>query len=139
MADKESKMREMKRQNLQLKSKIKFLEEETENLNDKIDSTLKERNKLRKELQINLTTPSLTLDYLDTTTGTSNKRETTSDPSDGSFNLSYWNDMNTSSSWDVNYNTGNIHKYNISNYKDSNGIQNSVYITNFNSEQTKIV
>ncbi len=54
MVDKDAKMREMKRQNTQLQSKIKLLEDEMENLHEKIDSTLKERNKLRKEIQMNL-------------------------------------------------------------------------------------
>lgn len=48
-------------------------------------------------------------------------RAVSTDPFDKSFksssyNLSYWNELNTSSNWDVNYNTGNIHKYAI---KDS--------------------
>jgi hypothetical protein len=43
-------MREMKRENTLLNSKIKTLEEEMESINDKINNTLKERNKLRKEV-----------------------------------------------------------------------------------------
>jgi hypothetical protein len=46
-------MREMKRENTILNSKIKTLEEEMESINDKINSTLKERNKLRKEIFTN--------------------------------------------------------------------------------------
>lgn len=53
MVDKDAKMRDMKRQNVLLQSKIKLLEEEMENLHEKIDFTLKERNKLRREVQIN--------------------------------------------------------------------------------------
>lgn len=54
MVDKDAKMRDMKRQNFLLSSKIKLLEEEMENLHEKIDHTLKERNKLRKEVNLSI-------------------------------------------------------------------------------------
>jgi len=54
MVDKDAKMRDMKRQNFLLSSKIKLLEEEMENLHEKIDHTLKERNKLRKEVNLSM-------------------------------------------------------------------------------------
>lgn len=54
MVDKDAKMRDMKRQNVLLNSKIKLLEEEMENLHEKIDHTLKERNKLRKEVHMGI-------------------------------------------------------------------------------------
>ena len=41
MVDKDAKLREIKRHNTQLQSKIKLLEDEMENLHEKIDSTLK--------------------------------------------------------------------------------------------------
>lgn len=44
-------MREMKRENNVLNSKVKILEDDMENLNEKIDISLKERNKLRKDQQ----------------------------------------------------------------------------------------
>lgn len=135
MSDKDSKIREMKRQNLHLTSRIKYLEEEIENLNEKINQTLKEKSKLRKELQISLGT-TVSYDILDgstcmsrpispiNTNSSSNSsskqfrsnltRPISTDSFDKSFksaNLSYWNELNASSSWDVNYNTGNIIKY----------------------------
>jgi hypothetical protein len=54
MVDKDAKIRDVKRQNVLLNSKIKLLEEEMENLHEKIDHTLKERNKLRKEVHLGL-------------------------------------------------------------------------------------
>ena len=54
MVDKDAKMRDMKRQNFLLSSKIKLLEEEMENLHEKIDHTLKERNRLRKEVNLSI-------------------------------------------------------------------------------------
>lgn len=124
MVDKDSKMRDMKRQNSLLQSKIKLLEDEVDNLHEKIDSTLKERNKLRKEIQLNLVSqnaPSMTSENMDTNlsynispshkTGTyennnnntivSNlSRAISTDPLDKSFkstsslNVNYWNELN---------------------------------------------
>lgn len=119
MVDKDAKMREMKRQNAQLQSKIKLLEDEMESLHDKIDTTLKERNKLRKEIQMNLVSqPSMTSENLDSTltytsspvhkTGTYENANTTvstlsraissTEPLDKSFkstsSLNYWNELN---------------------------------------------
>lgn len=122
----------MKRHNFQLQSKIKFLEQEVENLNEKVDASFKERNKLKKEVNANLIQNGGTnsIDILDITTATNpvsensanfekasqSSRAMSTDLFDKSFkssslNLSYWNELNASSSWDVNYNTGNIHKY----------------------------
>lgn len=137
MADKETKIRELKRQNYQLQSKIKLLEEEADSLNEKIDQTLKERNKLRKEFKLNLL-PGITDFYENTTSHSTSPPSSTNthgrssslartDQFDcsfksGSLNFSNWNDFNTSSTWDINYNTGNIHKYasKSSNLIDSN-------------------
>lgn len=54
MIDKDAKMRDMKRQNGLLQSKIKLFEEEMENLHEKIDHTLKERNKFRKDVHMSI-------------------------------------------------------------------------------------
>ena len=144
MIDKDAKMRELKRQNVQLQSKIKLLEDEMENLHEKIDSTLKERNKLRKEIQMNLVSQPVT-ENLDTTltytsspvhknstyenannnTTLSNlSRAISTEPLERSFkstsSLNYWNELNngnttsTSAIWDINYNTGYIGKLNNS-------------------------
>ena len=148
MADKENKIREMKRQNMSLNSRITYLEEEIQSLNEKTDQILKEKNKLRKELQTNLTSGPITLDILNvsmpesaasnTNLNASNRsirtinssclnlsRPISTDPIDKSFNRStsfnYWNELNASSSWDVNYNTGHVNKYNslTNQYNDS--------------------
>lgn len=150
-------MREMKRQNFQLQSKLKYLEQEIDTLNEKLEVTHKERNKLRKELN-NMSQLSsggasngsgsgttTSLDIMDmrsddtppplatvngdknglaaqttgtqTTTISSSSRTLSTEMLDkssfksSSLNLSYWNELNASSSWDVNYNTGNIYKY----------------------------
>jgi predicted nuclease with TOPRIM domain len=50
MIDKDAKVREMRRENLLLISKIQLLENEMENLNDRIDRTLRERSLLRRDL-----------------------------------------------------------------------------------------
>ncbi|CAF0938246.1 unnamed protein product [Didymodactylos carnosus] len=50
MVDKDAKVREMRRENLLLTSKIQVLEDQMENLNDRVDRTLRERNKLRREI-----------------------------------------------------------------------------------------
>lgn len=144
LADKESLLRDLKRQNIHLKTKIKYLEDEMNSLNEKVDSTIRERNKLRKEIQINLAT-SLPIENLSdspksnqvstrsatkghqsnrmfdlkslaepaTAPGTTiaiNGKNLTRSFRSASFN--YWNDLNATSSWDVNYNTGYLNKYN---------------------------
>ncbi len=50
MVDKDAKVREMRRENLLLTSKIQLLEDQMENLNDRVDRTLRERNQLRREI-----------------------------------------------------------------------------------------
>jgi hypothetical protein len=50
MVDKDAKVREMRRENLLLTSKIQLLEDQMENLNDRVDRTLRERNQLRREV-----------------------------------------------------------------------------------------
>lgn len=50
-------MRDMKRLNLNLQTKIKLLEEEIETLHGRVESTVKERNRYRKEMQLNLLNP----------------------------------------------------------------------------------
>jgi molecular chaperone GrpE (heat shock protein) len=49
MIDKDAKVREMRRENLLLTSKIQLLEKQMENLNDRVDRTLREQNQLRRE------------------------------------------------------------------------------------------
>ncbi len=142
LADKEGLLRDLKRQNIHLKTKIKYLEDEMNSLNEKVDSTIRERNKLRKEIQINLAT-SLPIENLSDSLKTNQIR--TRSPSKGhqsnrtielkglaepptgstiamngknmtrsfrSASFNYWNDLNATSSWDVNYNTGYLSKYN---------------------------
>ena len=144
MVDKDNKIREMKRQNLSLNSRITYLEEEIQSLTEKTDQILKEKNKLRKELQTNLTNGPVSIEILDVSmpesvsASTNNlnasmrslktinsslnlTRPISTDPIEKSFNRStsfnYWNELNASSSWDVNYNTGYINKYNS--FKDT--------------------
>lgn len=50
MVDKDAKVREMRRENLLLLSKIQLLENQMEGLNDRVDRTLHERNQLRREI-----------------------------------------------------------------------------------------
>jgi hypothetical protein len=50
MVDKDAKVREMRRENLLLTSKIQLLEDQMENLNDRVDRTLREKNQLRREI-----------------------------------------------------------------------------------------
>jgi hypothetical protein len=50
MVDKDAKVREMRRENLLLTSKIQLLENQMENLNDRVDRTLRERNQFRREI-----------------------------------------------------------------------------------------
>lgn len=128
VADKDIKLRELKRLNHSLNSKIKLLEEEMESLNDRVELTLKERNRYRKEIQLNLLTP-VSTEYLGSPKRNKNKsiivsnltRPLLMDPNEGTFKSSsmissskYWNDLNnggTTVNWDVNYNTGIFSKY----------------------------
>jgi len=50
MIDKDAKVREMRRENLLLTSKIQLLENQMENLNDRVDRTLRERSQLRRDV-----------------------------------------------------------------------------------------
>jgi hypothetical protein len=50
MVDKDAKVREMRRENLLLTSKIQLLEDQMENLNERVDRTLRERNQFRREI-----------------------------------------------------------------------------------------
>jgi hypothetical protein len=50
MVDKDAKVREMRRENLLLTSKIQLLEDQMENLNERVDKTLRERNQLRRDI-----------------------------------------------------------------------------------------
>jgi hypothetical protein len=50
MVDKDAKVREMRRENQLLTSKIQLLEDQMENLNERVDRTLRERNQLRREV-----------------------------------------------------------------------------------------
>lgn len=49
MVDKDAKVREMRRENLLLTSKIQLLENQMENLNERVDRTLRERSLLRRD------------------------------------------------------------------------------------------
>jgi hypothetical protein len=49
MIDKDAKVREMRRENLLLTSKIQLLENQMENLNERVDRTLRERSLLRRD------------------------------------------------------------------------------------------
>lgn len=50
MIDKDAKVREMRRENLLLISKIQLLENQMESLNDRVDRTLRERSLIRRDL-----------------------------------------------------------------------------------------
>jgi hypothetical protein len=116
-------MREMKRQIFNLQSRIKYLEEENQSINEKMDNIAKERNKLRKENQFsNLRIP-IKADHGDgfiIPRASSNSKinlnlsgPISSDPFEKSIRTSYDNnyyDLNALSSWDVNYNTGSFSK-----------------------------
>jgi hypothetical protein len=52
MIDKDAKVREMRRENLLLISKIQLLENQMENLNDRVDRTLRERSLLRNNVRL---------------------------------------------------------------------------------------
>ena len=165
MSDKDTKMRELKKQNGQLKSNIQFLEDEIKSLHAKMDAGLRERNDLRSEMArylannnnnnnlANAMTPqshshsstSSSMSSTAPTTATTSTSAAAAPPPQSSYfhhhnqgiplshmsrpisidrftdnrafrhpvgapvNPNYWNDLNTSSSsWDVNYNTGLI-------------------------------
>jgi len=50
MIDKDAKVREMRRENLLLTSKIQLLENQMENLNERVERTLRERSLLRRDV-----------------------------------------------------------------------------------------
>ena len=50
MVDKDAKVREMRRENLLLTSKIQLLEDQMENLNERVDRKLRERSQTRRDL-----------------------------------------------------------------------------------------
>ncbi len=122
-------MREMKRQNLNLQSKIKLFEEEMESLHERIELTAKERNKYRKELQLNLLMPVSSELFTATFMPQSGNKFTKSpnvEPAERSFksnsmisSTKYWNELNNNDGnnthsatvWDVNYNTGYLNRF----------------------------
>lgn len=134
LADRDSKLRELRRQNAQLNCKIKLLNDETENLNDRLEDLIKEKNKLRRELQLN----ALSTDIFDLTSPVNNSNahlppvKSNSPPvllvsKKKNFNsvenidktAKLWTDMNTSC-WDINYNTGNVNKYALASKNEAN-------------------
>jgi hypothetical protein len=149
MVEKENKMRELKRQMFNLQSKVKFLEEENDALNEKMDSALKERNKLRKDLHMtslkvlpiktdrlidsstiaSLVTPqTMTRAHSNSkiSSNGSSGSAVSNDPYDKSFRASYNNnyyDLNSTSSWDINYNTGSFGKLRPGNLSLRNVLQ----------------
>lgn len=121
LSEKESQIRELKRMNMTYQSKLKANEEEMKDLFAKIDSMIRERNSLRKQLHLNLlfndsasltSTSANSLPPMSTTpTATindNNKLPMTSRYPDNQHHLLLANDeMTTSSSlWDINYRTG---------------------------------
>lgn len=50
MLDKDAKVREVRRENILLLSKIQLLENQMEKLNDRVDRTLRERSQLRRDV-----------------------------------------------------------------------------------------
>lgn len=113
----------------QLQSRIKYLEDENDSLNNRVESTIKERNKLRRDLHssfkaiaqsqtvgptdiLDSTGTSINPDRSPTTNGHNMIRSVSIDPlekafkSTNSLSMSYWNELNASSCWDINYNTG---------------------------------
>ncbi len=50
MIDKDAKVREMRRENLLLTSKIQLLENQMENLTERVERTLRERSLLRRDV-----------------------------------------------------------------------------------------
>ena len=104
-----------------------------ESLNERVELTLKERNRYRKEIQLNLLTP-ISTEYLGSSGSYSPQRNQNKsiivsnltrplmmDPNERSFksnsmmsSTKYWNDLNNGGNtvtWDVNYNTGAFNKY----------------------------
>ena len=130
----------MRRQNILLQSKLKLLEEEIESLHDKIELTLKERNKLRKELQLNLT--AVSPDSFENSMSQSNSpsnlhRPISSDAIDKSIKatsipINNWNDLSihSTSNWDVNYNTGYISR--INSFKTKNNYESTERLLSLN-------
>ncbi len=128
-------MREMKRQNLNLQSKIKLFEEEMESLHERIELTAKERNKYRKELQLNIFAPVsneifgsslISGSYIPPSSKGKISKSANVEPLEKCFksnsmisSTKYWNDLinndenNTHSAtvWDVNYNTGYLNRF----------------------------
>jgi hypothetical protein len=121
-------MREMKRQNILLQSKLKLLEEEIETLNGRIEITAKERNKYRKEIQMSLLNSNASsnnycnsepISSSDTNRSVSISRPILLSKAESFRSNSlisstkYWNDLTnrSTSSWDVNYNTGCLNKF----------------------------
>ncbi len=102
-----------------MQSKIKFLEEEIESLNSKVDSTNKDRNRLRQELKNTILKP-LDLGLTTYELGKNNSSKKDDNYSSSRFTFlnsnsvnssNFLNDFNASSCcWDVNYNTGFILK-----------------------------
>lgn len=139
MADKDNKIRDMKRLNSSLNSRIVYLEEEIESFKQKTDRIQKEKNQLRKQFQTTTSSGPISLEILDismpdsvasighnysnnnlyastrslkTANSSVNlSRSISTEPVEIKFN-NYWNELNNSSSWDVNYNTGYVNKYN---------------------------
>ena len=125
--DKDSKIREMKRQNMLLQSKIKILEEELDSLRDKIEVTVKERNKLRKELQVSLTSVGTHEMFEPSMSEEANlHRPLSTEAIDKSLkpdSSTHWNDLSLHSNWDINYNTGYITR--IHSFKNKNTFESS--------------
>lgn len=147
LADRDSKIRDLRRQNAQLNCKIKLLNNETENLNDRLEDLIKEKNKLRREIQLN----ALSTDIFDFKVPSSNSNshlppvKSNSPPillvsKKKSFNsvenidktTKLWADMNTSY-WDINYNTGNVNQYALATKNEANN-----YILNMTSDINSI-
>lgn len=143
VADRDSKIRELRRQNAQLNCKIKLLNNETENLNDRLEELIKEKNKLRREIQLN----ALSTDIFDLTVPSTNsnshlppvksnsppillvsKKKSFSSVENIDKTTKLWSDMNTSC-WDINYNTGNVNKYALASKNEANN-----YILNMTSD-----
>ncbi|RNA05828.1 myosin-10-like isoform X16 [Brachionus plicatilis] len=143
LADRDSRIRDLRRQNAQLNCKIKLLNDETENLNDRLEALIKEKNKLRRELQLN----ALSSDIFDLAPSSKNSAahlppvKSNSPPvllvsKKKNFNsvenidkaTKLWTDMNTSC-WDINYNTGNVNKYALASKNEANN-----YILNMTSD-----
>ncbi|CAF0880566.1 unnamed protein product, partial [Brachionus calyciflorus] len=153
LSDRDSKLRELRRQNAQLNSQIKLLNDETEHLNEKIEILIKEKNKFRKEAQLNV------LDILDLTPSTSfsNNQHTPPNKSNSppvqlvpkkkSFNstdnldrtLTYWTDLNATAAWDAFYNTGNVNKYALASSSNLAKNEANTYIRNMTSDFNSLI